>query len=238
MASATSVKPQAQLVDGIYHALSRRPRLPPAQASNFLPLTARLYEPLWRHRSLSIITRGAYSTERELELMQDWLNLAAEARILDAACSAGLYARTLKQAYPTADVHAVDFSLPFLRVAQRYAERDGTTLTLVQADVNHLPYPDHCFDAVVTGGSLNELLDLPAALSELSRVLKPDGLMWHMYLKPAKAPLGNLLQGILRLSGIRFIEAARLEQLSSAAGLRLTRSEHRDPVVMSLFVKD
>ena len=40
-----------------------------AQWSNQLRLTARFYEPLWRQRSVALMTRGAYSTERELAAM-------------------------------------------------------------------------------------------------------------------------------------------------------------------------
>lgn len=67
----------------------------PAQLVNRAPLAARVYEPLWRGRSLAILTFGGYDTERELATMVDWLRPTPEQRILDAACSAGLYARRL-----------------------------------------------------------------------------------------------------------------------------------------------
>jgi ubiquinone/menaquinone biosynthesis C-methylase UbiE len=259
--------------DGIYRALAKRPSLPPAQASNFLPLTAALYEPLWRKRSLSIITLGAFTVERELELMLEWLPPQPNQVILDAACSAGLYARTLLKHFrkqrenpstpsqtvgardcsllhtpPTNNgdeslskhsltVHAVDYSLPFLKRAKQYAEREGVSPILVQADVNTLPYQSEVFDGIVCGGSLNEFLAVSKIMAEFSRVLKPGGKMWQMYLKQAEDPVGKIIQGLLRLSGIRFIDPKVLEKQCNEVGLKLVKAQHRGRVVMALFEK-
>jgi ubiquinone/menaquinone biosynthesis C-methylase UbiE len=223
--------------DGIYRALEKRPRLLPAQASNFLPITAALYEPLWRKRSLSIITLGAFTVEREIELMLEWLQPQTGQMILDAACSAGLYARTLLNYDSSLTVHAVDFSLPFLKKAKQYAERDNASPVLVQADVSNLPYDDEVFDAIVCGGSLNEFLDAPKVMREFSRVLKPGGKMWQMYLSRAEEPLGKTLQGLLRLSGISFIDPKTFEEQCNAVRLELIKAQHRGRVVMALFKK-
>ena len=60
--------------NGIYRVLAERPRVPLGQASNFLAVTAFVYEPLWRGRSIGLISGGSFSTERELELMLQWLS--------------------------------------------------------------------------------------------------------------------------------------------------------------------
>ena len=224
------------LQDGIYRALTHKPRLPLAQQSNFLPLTAKLYEPLWRQRSLSIITRGEYSTRRELELMLAWLNTSANQTVLDAACSAGLYARTLNAHTPGLSVHALDYSLAFLNVAKKH--QDAAALTLVHGQVEDLPYVDACFDAVACGGSLNEFVSLEACCAEFSRVLKPGGKLWLMYLRPANTLLAKALQGLIRASGVRFVAPETLQAICQAQGLRPVRAEHRGVVVMSLFIKD
>jgi cyclopropane fatty-acyl-phospholipid synthase-like methyltransferase len=215
----------------------RQPRVPPAQASNFLPVTAALYEPLWRKRSLSIITLGAFNVERELELMLEWLNIEPGQTILDAACSAGFYARTLLQHDPSLIVHAVDFSLPFLKKAKDYAKRDNVFPILIQAEVRDLPYQNEVFDAIVCGGSLNEFLDVPKVMSEFSRILKPGGKMWQMYLSRAEEPIGRTIQSLLRLSGIRFIDSKTFEKQCSEVGLELIKAQHRGRVVMALFKK-
>lgn len=221
--------------DGIYRALEKRPRVPLAQSSNFWPLTAAVYEPLWRKRSLSLLTQGSFSTERELELMLSWLKPKAGERILDAATSGGLYARTLLEHTAELEVHALDFSEAFLKKAQDYAKRDGVSPVFVQADVRSLPYRDAVFDTLVCGGSLNEFTDLPQTLSEFSRVLKPGGRMWQMYLTQAQNVPGRLGQGLLRLSGLRFIDPEKLEQGAQTVGFGLERAEYRGPVALALF---
>lgn len=225
------------LRNNIYHALERHPRLPLAQASNFLPLTAKLYEPLWRRRSLGLLTLGGYSTARELELMRQWLAPAPGETVLDAACSAGLYARSLLEQDSSLQVHALDMSLPFLEQAGHYAEARGLSPVLVWGDVRALPYRDRVFDAVVCGGSLNEFTELPLSLSELARVLKPAGRLWLMYLARAGGWGGRTLQGLARLTGIRFPTPEGLERQAQAAGLTLLRTQRRGVVAMSLFRK-
>ncbi len=226
-----------RLEGSIYRALARNPRVPLAQSSNFWPVTAAVYEPLWRRRSLGLLTGGSFSTERELELMLAWLKPKPGEVVLDAAASAGLYARTLLKHEPKLTVHALDFSLAFLKTAQRYAEQGGVTPVLVQADVRALPYRRGVFDALVCGGSLNEFTDLPGTLREFSRVLKPGGRMWLMYLSSAQSWPGRSLQGIVRLSGIRFVEPKELEAQALAVGFDLFRAQHRGRVTLALFTK-
>jgi SAM-dependent methyltransferase len=224
------------LQNGIYRTLEHRPSVPLAQSSNFWPLTAHLYEPWWRKRSISLLTNGEFSVERELELMLEWLQPRPHQRILDAACSAGLYARTLLK-HQSLELHAVDFSLSFLQKAKIYAERDNVPMTLVQADVIDLPYQDAVFDSIVCGGSLNEFLDLPKTLAEFARVLKPGGKMWQMYLSQADTLGGKMIQALLRLPGIRFIDPKQLETQTSKVGLILVKAQYRKRVAIALFKK-
>lgn len=221
--------------EGIVRALPQRPRLPLAQASNFWPPTAALYEPLWRHRSLAILTLGAFTTAQELEQLSAWVAPQAGELILDAACSTGLYARTLLRAEPAATIHAIDFSLPFLRQARLYAVRDGLAPILVAADVTALPYRSYIADAIVCGGSLNEFLDLEGALREFARVLKPGGRLWLMYLTPAASLPGRALQCLARFSGLRFIAPQALERSATDCGLTLVKANYRGIIAMALY---
>lgn len=221
--------------EGIYRDTLPRRFYPLAQASNFLPLTAKLYEPLWRYRSLGILSRGAYSTARELDLMLGWLEPQAQESILDVACSAGLYARTLLSAEADADVHALDMSLPFLRQAQQKMQQP---FRLVHADVFDLPYEDAVFDALVCGGSLNEFYKLEHAVQEMARVLHTRGRMWQMYLKRSEHVVGKRLQDIFSLTGIRFPTRDTVHALCAQHGLRLQRAEVRGDVVMELYQKN
>ena len=204
-----------------------------AQWSNHLRLTARLYEPLWRHRSVTLMTRGAFSTERELAAMVERLALPRHSDVLDLGCSAGLYARRL--AHAGMRVTAIDVSSAFLAEAERAARREGITVRLVRADVHDLPFADASFDAAVSGGSLNEFTDVPRALHEAARVLREDAPMWLMYAARAEAAPGRLLQAGLGVGGLRFPEPAQVDAWAMAAGLVPERSERRGPLVFASY---
>jgi ubiquinone/menaquinone biosynthesis C-methylase UbiE len=168
-------------------------------------------------------------------------------KVLDAGCSAGLYARTLLEHQSQLNVHALDFSAVFLQEAQRRGWRWQLSrlgddvwqqpLTLVHADVRNLPYAAESFDMVVCGGSLNEFIDLPTCLAELARVLAPQGVMWQMYVRPADAPIDKLVQSTLKLTGIDIVEPAWLEQHLAEKGVVLERRETHGTIVFDLYRK-
>jgi 2-polyprenyl-6-hydroxyphenyl methylase / 3-demethylubiquinone-9 3-methyltransferase len=91
-------------------------------------------------------------------------------RVLDAGCGGGLVARELAAA--GAEVVGVDRSLGSLGVARRAVR---TRFAPAQGRLERLPFADGSFDAVVAADVLEHLPDLPAAATELARVLAPGG---------------------------------------------------------------
>lgn len=205
----------------------------PAQWSNHLWLTARLYEPLWRWRSVGLLSGGGFSTERELAAMLRRLSLEPGASVIDLGCSAGLYARTLARAghRPV----AVDVSRVFVREGERLAAREGVAVRFERADVHELPFAEACFDAAVCGGSLNEFRDPRRALAEAARVLRPGAPLWLMYAARAERPLGRVLQGLLAASGLRFPAPEQVTAWAADAGLTEERAERRGTLVFASY---
>src|SRR5690606_24826410 len=74
-----------------------------------------------------------------------------------------------------------DISSGALRRARIEARRVDVPAALAVADMRHLPYADSTFDVVVCAdNAVAHLLadgDLPRALAEMRRVLRPDGLL-------------------------------------------------------------
>jgi SAM-dependent methyltransferase len=224
-----------EVARGYVDALAASGRPPPRGAAarvNGWRLTARAYEPLWRLRSLGLLTWGAFSTARELAALRLWLAPLAGTDALDVGCSAGLYARTL--AAEGARVHALDASAAFLVEAGARAAAAGVAPTLVRGDAHALPYQGGSFDRVAVGATLNELSDPAGAVAEIARVLRPGGRAWFMYVRRA-APAGRPLQALLRLGGLRFPEPTDLDAWATAVGLQPIRSERRGPVVLALY---
>lgn len=90
--------------------------------------------------------------------------------VLDAGCGWGRYAEALAQLVPGAAYYGADFSAGMLR---RHPQRAHT----VQADVQHLPFPDAAFDVVMANHMLYHVPDIAQALTECRRVLKPEGVL-------------------------------------------------------------
>jgi demethylmenaquinone methyltransferase/2-methoxy-6-polyprenyl-1,4-benzoquinol methylase len=93
--------------------------------------------------------------------------------LLDLATGTGDIAFEALRAAPEALVVGADFSLPMMRVGQGL--RLGGQVRWSGADALHLPFPDETFDAVTSGYLLRNVIDIPRALAEQRRVLKPGG---------------------------------------------------------------
>ncbi|MDI6709863.1 MAG: methyltransferase domain-containing protein [Bacillota bacterium] len=96
------------------------------------------------------------------------------ARVLDVGCGTGVLTPLLLAAVgEEGEVVGVDFAPAMLTVAR--AKGFDPRATFVEADVADLPFPDGHFDAVFCYSALPHFPDIPAALSEMRRVLVPGG---------------------------------------------------------------
>jgi ubiquinone/menaquinone biosynthesis C-methylase UbiE len=96
-------------------------------------------------------------------------------RVLDVGCGTGYLGLGLATVGQVEDLHLVDISPGMLTRARTNADSLGVAATFVQATATELPYPDHSVDAIVTRGVLHHLHDVPAALAEWRRVVRPGG---------------------------------------------------------------
>jgi demethylmenaquinone methyltransferase/2-methoxy-6-polyprenyl-1,4-benzoquinol methylase len=95
-------------------------------------------------------------------------------RVLDLCCGSGDLCFLAEQA-GAGPVIGADFTLPMLDVARRRRREGGRRSVFVQADALRLPFRDGAFDVLTIGYGLRNVADIPAALSEMRRVLAPGG---------------------------------------------------------------
>src|SRR5436190_852341 len=91
-------------------------------------------------------------------------------KIVDLATGTGDLALVLQTKLPNAEVTGVDFAPEMLELAQR----KGVRQTML-ADAMNLPFRDASFDCVTIAFGLRNMRDWRGALTEMSRVLRPDG---------------------------------------------------------------
>jgi demethylmenaquinone methyltransferase/2-methoxy-6-polyprenyl-1,4-benzoquinol methylase len=99
------------------------------------------------------------------------LNVAEDAHVLDLCCGTGALSRAMARRVPEGLVDAVDFSPNMLAVARAHASPGNVVYH--QTDVLALPFDAQTFDAAAMGFSMRNVVDIPACLREIARVLKP-----------------------------------------------------------------
>lgn len=96
---------------------------------------------------------------------------------LDLCCGSGDVAEMLgDRVGATGQVYGVDFAAAQLEVARKRTEAKGhgrSQFHWVQSDVLQLPFAENTFDCATMSYGLRNVVDIPAALRELHRVLKP-----------------------------------------------------------------
>lgn len=165
--------------------------------------------------------------------------LAAEAHgaVVEIGCGVG----SMFRFYPAdADVTAVEPE-PGLRAAARAAAEaaaaatPGLRIRVEAGDAEHLPVADDAADVVLASLVLCSVPDQAAALAEIRRVLRPEGVLlayehvrsarrWAAALQRGVTPLWSLGAGGCRLD--RDTEAAITAAGFEIVGRRTTGSEH------------
>jgi ubiquinone/menaquinone biosynthesis C-methylase UbiE len=98
--------------------------------------------------------------------------------VLDVGCGTGeLAQRAFARVGPTGSVCGIDPSPEMIALARQKAARRGLSIDYRVAAIEALPFPDKCFDDVLSSLMMHHLpADLKVlGLAEVRRVLKPDG---------------------------------------------------------------
>ena len=121
----------------------------------------------------------------------------AEITLLDVACGAGGFTRTLKANLPRAQVIGVDLSPDYLSLAADRLSAWRRGVRLLQAPAENMPLADGSVDIGVNVFLFHELPNKAraAVARECARVLRPGGLFVHVdtIVKGDHAPFDGLL---------------------------------------------
>jgi arsenite methyltransferase len=119
---------------------------------------------------------------RRRALVHEALAAAPGERVLDAGCGPGFYvAETLERVGAEGSVAGVDASESMLALAAKRCEGHDN-VSFHEGDVTALPVADADFDRALSVQVLEYVADIPAALAEMRRVLRPGGrvLIWDV----------------------------------------------------------
>ena len=112
---------------------------------------------------------------RRRQLVRDALGAATGHRVIDVGCGPGFYAaELLEQVGPDGQIVGVDASAAMLAVAARRCDGRGRA-EFREAQATSLPVESESFDRALSVQVLEYVADVPAALAEIHRVLRPGG---------------------------------------------------------------
>ncbi len=136
----------------------------------------------------------------ELDGIWDALRLSRDARLLDAGCGSGQWA--IAFAERGARVTGIDLSPEMIRFARVQASARGLDIEWRTGDVTRLADPLAVFDAIHARALFQFVPDVPGALRELRRVLRPGGRLL--------ASVPGVLSPIYRASWMRHLPGGDL----------------------------
>lgn len=93
--------------------------------------------------------------------------------ILDIATGTGWTARILAE--KGAKVTGIDYSEDLIVAARKIAKQRGLSISFDVGDAHQLPYPDNCFDAVISTFGVIFVNQPEVAAREIVRVCRPGG---------------------------------------------------------------
>jgi ubiquinone/menaquinone biosynthesis C-methylase UbiE len=167
----------------------------------------------------------------------------APGTLLDVGCGTGALTMALRRHHPAAEVIGVDPGEVMLEQARRKAVRAGLDIDFRVGRGQQLPVDDAAVDAVTISLALHHFPadDVPLALAEMLRVLRPGGVLLVVEL----APVGRLARrlsphahehqlaryaGLVREAGFTGVRTGRLTPrlLGYVSGLAPTIETARD----------
>jgi demethylmenaquinone methyltransferase/2-methoxy-6-polyprenyl-1,4-benzoquinol methylase len=111
-------------------------------------------------------------------------------RVLDIAGGTGdLAGAFAKQVGPEGQVWLTDINESMLHVGRDKLLNSGSIAPIIVCDAEALPFPDNYFDRVTVAFGLRNMTHKDLALSEMLRVLKPDGKLLVLEFSKVAEPL-------------------------------------------------
>lgn len=145
---------------------------------------------LMYHTSVDIYLRGKGETGFKpdfqarllAKIIREKFPTLSPQKILEIGCGPGTQTAYWPEAFPDAEVHAVDVGPAMLRYAHGLAEAKGVAVHYHQMNAAKTKFADQSFDLIVSIATFHETSSeiLPAVMREAKRLLKPGGVFINL----------------------------------------------------------
>ena len=152
------------------------------------------------------------------EYVLDALGVRGEAAFADIGAGSGIFVRVA--AHKTVgSIYAVEISDAFLKLLEEYKKAEHiANMEIVKATDNSVGCTMQSCDAVLLATVLHELENPEEILSEISRILKPEGVLGIIEWRDEATPMGPPLD--------HRISTDCIHEVLSAAGFKVLRQEN------------
>jgi ubiquinone/menaquinone biosynthesis C-methylase UbiE len=174
---------------------------------------------------------GELGISEHLRWVVDRLPLSPQCEVLDVAAGTGLFGRAV--AAHVARVTAVDITPEMIMQGRARAERDGiANMEWQRGAAEALPFPDECFDLVITRYSAHHFVDPVAVFMEMVRVCRAHGTVAIVDIvsdeQPAIAARHDVLETLIDSTHTHVLSPSRLFEAAAKAGLTVQAYLSRD----------
>ena len=105
-----------------------------------------------------------------------YLRIKPDYKILDLCCGTGDIIEIINSLHTNTEVHGLDFSKKMIEIAKK----QNLNSNFVIGKTDKLPFKNNYFDIVTISFGLRNVHEKEKTLTEIYRVLKPDGLFMHL----------------------------------------------------------
>jgi ubiquinone/menaquinone biosynthesis C-methylase UbiE len=144
-------------------------------------------------------------------------------KTLELGCGTG----TITSLLGAGDYYCIDFSFKMLQVAKTKCSN------VLQADMEHLPYPDGAFDVALVSSALHHFPSLDGVISEIKRVLKPNGYL--LIQEPNQHKIA--FTWMLRQIHWRLHTKLRVRMYPNVSHIEEKPSEHHAPLTIDKVIE-
>jgi ubiquinone/menaquinone biosynthesis C-methylase UbiE len=186
--------------------------------------------------------RGAYRNPFQRYLAKRFnvhylakLDLAPNMSVLSLGCGRGYEARTINKLYPGMDQWSVDISREMIKRSIQGNSPGEFAIACAEA----LPFPNNCFDRILSVEVIEHVMDQQQMLHEIHRVLAPGGIAVittenEESLAPTNSFADGLRKGLRRLGGELPSPPAYQDQAPTRAQF-ITMCEEAELDIMETF---
>jgi ubiquinone/menaquinone biosynthesis C-methylase UbiE len=116
--------------------------------------------------------RWSFYIEATLQATLSHLEIRSGDLVLDLGCGTGTLIQHLLKIAPEAEIFGLDPSAEMLEIAK---QKLPDSVQLTAGSATNLPFPNDCFDVLVSTSALHYFRNPDRAIQEMQRVLKPSG---------------------------------------------------------------